>query len=215
MSDQNVKSLRTFENFTGRDTTQADVTYERPVTFTNHATLFFACNDLPALDDDTRGHWRRWSLIWFTETFNEGDEDHIPRAQLDRELTVQSEMEGLLARCIEEIKAWDQGRAWFPDVDDWETTRREMRKASEPVFGYAGTCLKPSDVYLPKEDVRQRTLSTLQRKVSRRWMPVDSANGYGVYRTSWSRLASDGSTRAKILRRCTTTSSSRAEESSC
>jgi putative DNA primase/helicase len=154
MSDQNVDSLRMFKNLTGRDTVQADVKYESPVTFTNHATMFFACNDLPVLKDDTQGHWRRWALIWFTRSFSKSDDDYVPRRQLDRELTADSELEGLLARCVEEIKAWDAGRAWFPDVDGWKTTRRKMRKAAEPVFGFAETCLRRADGNLRKEDVR-------------------------------------------------------------
>lgn len=158
MSDQNVDSMRMFKQLTGEDTVDADVKYEKPVKFTNHATMLFACNEMPVLKDDTQGNWRRWVLINFPNTFDDDDpaaKDAVSREQLESELFAESELKGLLARCVEEIKEWQGGRAWFPDVPGWRDTRSKMRRAAEPVFDFAEACLVNDDEsYVEKGDVR-------------------------------------------------------------
>jgi P4 family phage/plasmid primase-like protien len=144
MSDQNVDSLKMFKHATGGDTIDADVKFETPVKFTNHATMLFACNDLPVLHDDTRGNWRRWVLVNFPYTFDSEDgsaKAETPKRTLRDELFTDEEFQGLLVRCVEEIQAWRNGRPWFPDVPGWEETRTRMRRASEPVFAFAESCL--------------------------------------------------------------------------
>lgn len=159
MSDQGVDSMRMFKNLTGEDTVDADVKFEKPVKFTNHATMMFACNDMPVLRDDTQGNWRRWVLINFPNTFDSNDpaaEDAKPRDQLQRELFDDKELQGLLARCVEEIKEWDDGRAWFPDTPGWRETRSKMRRAAEPVFDFAEACLiNDGQGKVEKSDVRE------------------------------------------------------------
>jgi len=55
MSDQPPDSMGMFKRLTGGDLIHGEVAFEEPVKFTNHATLMFACNKMPVLDDDTRG----------------------------------------------------------------------------------------------------------------------------------------------------------------
>lgn len=158
MSDQDVDSMRMFKNLTGEDTVDADVKYEKPIKFTNHATMLFACNEMPVLKDDTQGNWRRWVLIDFPNTFDSDDpsaNDAKARSTLEAELFDEAELEGLLARCVEEIQAWHGGRAWFPDVPGWRDTRSKMRRAAEPVFDFAEACLVTDDEsWTTKSDIR-------------------------------------------------------------
>lgn len=158
MSDQDVDSMRMFKQLTGEDSVDADVKFEKPVKFTNHATMLFACNDMPVLKDDTQGNWRRWVLINFPNTFDNDDpsaQDAKPRSELESELFAEEELAGLLARCVEEVKAWADGREWFPDVPDWRNTRSTMRRAAEPVFDFAEACLVNNDeASVEKSDVR-------------------------------------------------------------
>lgn len=161
MSDQSPDSMGMFKRLTGEDPIHGEVKFEQPVKFTNHATLMFACNEMPVLNDDTRGNWRRWQLIKFPYVFSDADsdaKDHVPKDELEDRLFTDGEFAGLLARCVEEISAWDDGRAFFPDADSWETTRDKMRRAAEPVYDFAHTCLRPVNddtVTLPKETVRE------------------------------------------------------------
>ena len=161
MSDQTPDSMQQFKALTGGDTVSGDVKFENPVRFTNHATLMFACNSMPVLHDDTRGNWRRWQLITFPHTFDNTTpdaKDAEPKESLRERLYRSEEFQGLLVRCVEEIQRWaqDPEEPFFPDADGWKVTRAKMRKAAEPVYDFAHTCLRPNeDSELPKEEVRE------------------------------------------------------------
>lgn len=161
MGDEMVRDLGTFKKLTGRDTMTADVKYEKPVTFENRATMLFAANRMPVMDEDTTALWRRWIYLNFPHTFDDNDpnaKDEIPKRKLMRELTAEEEFEGLLARCVEEISDWWDGRQWFPDIMSREQVREKMKRASEPVYDFAASCLRVTDDdddYIPKEQVRQ------------------------------------------------------------
>jgi putative DNA primase/helicase len=158
LSDQTINQMQMFKKLTGRDTVSADVKFESPVQFENHATLLFACNRMPVLDDDTRGNWRRWLLIDFPNTFEPDDTETEEKHVLMDRLTQESELQGLLVRCVEEISAWDDGRAWFPNAPDWEQTRSRIRRAAEPIYDFAHACLRDVDTgegFETTDDVRR------------------------------------------------------------
>lgn len=156
LSDQTVETMQVFKKLTGRDTVSANVKFESPVRFENHATLLFACNRMPVMDDDTRGNWRRWLLIDFPNTFEPDAEETIEKHVLMDDLTAEEELQGLLTRCVEEIREWDSGRAWFPSAPDWEQTRQQIRRAAEPVYDFAHACLEEiDDGCEPKKAVRR------------------------------------------------------------
>lgn len=160
MGDESVRDLGTFKKLTGRDTMTADVKYEKPIQFENHATLIFAANRMPAMQEDTHALWRRWIYLNFPFKFSDDDpgaKDPVPKRVLMRELTDEAEMQGLLSRCVDEISAWWDGRDLFDDVMPPSEVRKKMKRASEPIYDFAVTCLEPADDddWLKKEDVRQ------------------------------------------------------------
>ncbi|MDR9432169.1 MAG: phage/plasmid primase, P4 family, partial [Natronomonas sp.] len=160
MGDESVKDMSTFKKLTGRDTMTADVKYETPITFENYATLMFAANEMPVFNEDNHAIWRRWLYIDFPYTFDETDptaKDPEPKRELMDRLTTEEELEALLVRCQQEIQQWYGGREWYPDAMPPEDVRERMKRAAEPVYDFAMTCLNPvddEDVWLPKEDVR-------------------------------------------------------------
>lgn len=160
MGDESVKDMSTFKKLTGRDTMTADVKYESPITFENYATLMFAANEMPVFSEDNHAIWRRWLYIDFPYTFDEDDPEakdpEAKRVLMDR-LTEERELEALLVRCQEEIQQWYGGREWYPDAMKPDEVRERMKRAAEPVYDFAMTCLNPvddEDVWIPKEDVR-------------------------------------------------------------
>lgn len=155
MSDQTVETMQMFKKLTGRDTVSANVKFESPIRFENHATLLFACNRMPVLKDDTRGNWRRWLLIDFPNTFEPGEEGTVPKRELMDKLTTEEELQGLLARCVEEIQGWDQGRDWFPSAPSWKEARRRIRRAAEPIYDFAHSCLEESEGFVTTDEARR------------------------------------------------------------
>jgi putative DNA primase/helicase len=159
MASDTVDELGVFKQLTGRDTLVADVKYERPIQYENHATLIFAANRMPKMGEDTHALWRRWIYVNFPYTFSDRDpdaKDPIPKRQLMAELTEPEQLRGLLARAVEELKRWDDGEPLFTDVAGPEQVREKMKRASEPVYDFAMTCLEPADdEFVSKEQVRQ------------------------------------------------------------
>lgn len=160
MGDESVKDMSVFKKLTGRDTMTADVKYESPIVFENFATLIFAANEMPVFGEDNHAIWRRWVYINFPHTFDEGDpdaKDPIPKRELMTRLTKEEEFEALLLRCQQEIQRWYEGGEWYPDAMGPEEVREQMKKAAEPVYDFAMTCLREGDEdsWIGKDRVRK------------------------------------------------------------
>jgi len=160
MGDDDVKDMSMFKKLTGRDTLLADVKYEKPIEFENFATMVFAANELPTFSEDNHAIWRRWVYIDFPHTFDPTDpsaKNPRPKQELLDELTAEEELEALLVRCQQEIQRWHEGDQWYPDSMEPEQVREKMKKAAEPVYAFATTCLEAAEdeeAYLPKDVVR-------------------------------------------------------------
>jgi len=159
MGDDTVTDMSMFKKLTGRDTMMANVKFEKPITFENFATLMFAANEMPKFSEDNHAVWRRWVYINFPYTFDDTDpqaKDSTPKRVLMRRLTDDAELEALLVRCQKEIQEWYEGRDWYPDTMKPDEVRKQMKKAAEPVFDFATTCLEAEeDGWLYKDEVRK------------------------------------------------------------
>jgi P4 family phage/plasmid primase-like protien len=162
IGEQKLTDTTMFKKLTGRDTIDAQVKFEKPVTFENYATMMFATNEMPVFGQDNHAVWRRWVYIEFPYTFNATDpdaKDPVDKQLLLDELTAQSELEALLVRCQQEIQRWhaDPEAAFFDDAMPPDEIRDKMKKAAEPVYAFASTCLKPADeeAFVRKSRVRE------------------------------------------------------------
>ena len=159
MGDHAVKDLSTFKKLTGRDHFTADVKFESPIEFENFATLLFAANEMPVFGEDNHAVWRRWVYVEFPYEFREDKADSKtpePKQAIMRRLTADEEFEALLLKAQQEIQRWYDGAEWYADAMRPEEVRDKMKKAAEPVYAFASTCLEPDeDGALPKRVVRQ------------------------------------------------------------
>ena len=161
MGDRGVKDMSTFKKLTGRDRFTADVKYESPITFRNYATLVFAANEMPVFGEDNHAVWRRWVYVDFPHTFDARDpdaKDPEPKADIMRRLTADRQLEALLVRCQKEIQRWHEtDEQFFADAMPPEEVRDKMKKAAEPIYAFASTCLEAGESdedYVPKSVVR-------------------------------------------------------------
>ena len=163
IGEQELRQTTAFKKLTGRDTLDAPVKYESPVTFENYASLMFSTNEMPVFGQDNRAIWRRWVYVDFPYTFDERDpeaKDPEPKGDLLRRLTTDEQLEALLVRCQQEIQRWhdDPSEAFFADAMPPEEVREKMKKAAEPVYFFASACLDAGDVddvAVPKPLVRR------------------------------------------------------------
>lgn len=162
IGEQTLKDTTTFKKLTGRDTFDARVKFEKPVTFENFASLMFATNEMPVFGQDNHAIWRRWVYVDFPHTFDAEDpaaKDPVPKQQLMDELTSDEQFEALLVRCQHEIQRWHEatGEQFFADAMSPEKVREKMKKAAEPIYNFATTCLQPADdddMFVQKSVVR-------------------------------------------------------------
>lgn len=138
LSPNELDDSRMLKKLTGDDQINADVKQSNEtVNFENHATLMFAVNTVPQSPEDSHGWWSRWMYIPFPNRFD--GEDGIPKSELMAELTTDEELQGLLARCVEEIQRYDETGEFFPGVQSPEEVREQMKNAANPVRDFATT----------------------------------------------------------------------------
>jgi len=161
IGEQELSDTTAFKKLTGRDMIDAQVKYESPVTFENYATMMFATNEMPVFGQDNHAIWRRWVYVDFPHEFSDkpSTKDAEPRQQLMDRITADEQLEALLVRCQQEIQRWhdDAETDFFADAMPPEEVRDKMKKAAEPVYAFATTCLEAGDLeetYTQKSVVR-------------------------------------------------------------
>ena len=160
IGEQEMGDTTAFKKATGRDKIDAPVKYERPISFENYATLVFATNEMPTFGQDNHAIWRRWLYVDFPYTFDADDpdaKDPEPERVIERRIKREEEFEALLLRCQQEIQRWYEGEPLFADAMDADEVRDKMKKAAEPVYAFASTCLEytaDDDDYVEQSVVR-------------------------------------------------------------
>ena len=138
LSPNELNDSRMLKKLTGDDQINADVKQSNEtVDFENHATLMFAVNTVPESPEDSHGWWSRWMYIPFPNRFD--GEDAKPKSELMDELTTEEELQGLLARAVEEIQRYDGTGEFFPHSQSPEEVREQMKNAANPVRDFATT----------------------------------------------------------------------------
>lgn len=160
MGSQDIKQAQTFKKATGgKDALTAEHKFEPTFEFVNHATMMFAVNEVPAAEEDSDAYWRRWIFINFPYVFKEGDGNYVNEDDLIAEVASEEQLQGLLVKCVEEIKRWRQTDTWYPNIPSSDEVRKEMKKASDSVYAFATDCVfavdDPDDTdYIVKDDLR-------------------------------------------------------------
>jgi phage/plasmid primase, P4 family, C-terminal domain len=149
IGEQELKDTTSFKKLTGRDTMDAQVKYESPVTFENYATMMFGTNNMPVFGQDNYAIWRRWVFLDFPYTFDATDpgaKDPEPKSAILDRITTDAQFEALLLRCQQEIQRWHEtDESFFEDAMEPSAVRDKMKKAAEPVYNFASVCLSAGD----------------------------------------------------------------------
>jgi len=112
IGDKPFEETDYFKQLTGRDLITAKRKYKRDLFFTNYAKMIFACNNLPRVNDTSKGFWERWKLIKFPYTFVKEEEYRkaedktllkIRDEDIISKIVIKEEMEGLLCLALEAL----------------------------------------------------------------------------------------------------------------
>ena len=81
-----------FKALTGGDRVTAEYKYRDSFDFEPFARLIFSANSLPRSGDMSSAFYRRWIVVPFERTFEEGTRGHVPSKELDARLSNPSEL---------------------------------------------------------------------------------------------------------------------------
>lgn len=161
IDDRKLKNVGELKRLTsGTDVVTAERKYGQPFKFTNRATLFFAANEPPAIEDQKRSMARRLVPIRMPFQFVEDPDEEDPYQKEARdedelldEMTTDEELAGLLNLALAGMKR-------LHDNSDVSLERGPMERLehyqrfSDPIYRFATECMvKTAGETVQKEDV--------------------------------------------------------------
>jgi len=128
-----VKAVVAGDWVTGREL------YKRPSKFKPFAKHYLAMNELPNIDDNTHGMWRRLYVIEFPRKFTENE--------MDVELTykLKNELSGIFNWALEGYKRLRDQKFIFSKSQSMRKMKKEYKNESSSVLDFISRCLRKSE----------------------------------------------------------------------
>jgi putative DNA primase/helicase len=141
-----------FKALTGGDVVNAEFKYGDSFEFVPFAKLVFSANQPPRSDDATHGFFRRWQVVPFTRTFEDGAAGTVPREELDERLSAPEELSGVLNKALAALA--QIRKSGFSESESMRKAWQEFRTATDPLSVWLDrhTVDTPAAV-LPKADL--------------------------------------------------------------
>jgi P4 family phage/plasmid primase-like protien len=120
-----------FKALTGTDRITGEYKYKDSFEFEPFAKLLFSTNRPPRTNDTSNGFWDRWIVIPFEREFR-GNEQEIPRNDLDNWLSRPDELSGLLNKALGALSNV-QKRGGVDVTPSLARGQQEFRETSDPL----------------------------------------------------------------------------------
>ncbi|HWQ56663.1 MAG TPA: phage/plasmid primase, P4 family [Bryobacteraceae bacterium] len=127
-----LASTSMFKAITGGDVLHGEYKYLDSFEFVPYAKLVFSANQPPRSDDPTHGFFRRWLVVPFMRTFDEGTSGTLPREVLDARLSEPAELSGVLVKALYALEAIRK-RGGFTESESMKRAWSEFRTATDPL----------------------------------------------------------------------------------
>jgi putative DNA primase/helicase len=138
-----LSSTSTFKALTGGDVMLAERKFCDSFEFVPFSKLIFSANRPPHSDDSTHGFFRRWLVVPFLRSFEEGAKDTKPREELDAILADPAELSGVLNKALSALAKIR--RSGFTESKTIRETRQEFKAVTDPLAVW----LEQNTVQLP------------------------------------------------------------------
>jgi len=128
-----VKAVVAGDWVTGREL------YKRPSKFKPFAKHYLAMNELPNIDDNTHGMWRRIYVLKFPRKF----EEH----EMDRDLTekLKAELSGIFNWAMEGYERLRKQNFSFSESESMKKTKNQYKAKSNHVVDFITRCLQSGE----------------------------------------------------------------------
>jgi len=131
-----------FKSLTGNDTLDGSLkNIQEPIRFKNYAKLIFACNTLPAADDDTDAFHERFIIVPFIQQFIEGF-----NADLDLPEKLLNELPGILNWSLKGLEQLLINRRFSEEELTIDQKRDRYHKLAEPTEAFAEVWVEEVDI---------------------------------------------------------------------
>jgi len=126
-----LASTSMFKALTGGDAVNAERKYGESFEFVPFVKLVFSANQSPRSDDSSQGFFRRWQVVPFSRTFEDGAPDTLSRDELDRRLRDPVELSGVLNKALRALVVIRKGG--FSQSESMSLAHSEFRNVTDPL----------------------------------------------------------------------------------
>lgn len=147
ISANEIRWTNVFKGLVSGDEVRADRKNKGSIKLRNRARMFFACNELPQLDENTDAIFRRWIKTEWTVQFLGGKRN----IKLEHELTTPSELSGLLNLLLANASKL-QRRGDFSYPPTVEQMRKEWHERADHIERFSKQCIiVKADASIPND----------------------------------------------------------------
>jgi putative DNA primase/helicase len=147
-----------FKALTGGDVISAEWKFKDSFEYVPFCKLIFSANQPPHTDDSTHGFFRRWQVIPFNRSFEDGAEGTAKREDLDGRLADPAELSGVLNKALYALEKIQHNG--FTQSDSMRAAWADFRSATDPLIVW----LDQNTVTLPNAMVPKADLITAFNK---------------------------------------------------
>ncbi len=147
-----LTSTSMFKALTGGDVLSAEYKFRDSFEYVPFAKLVFSANTPPHSDDATHGFFRRWQVVPFLKSFEDGDPATKTREELDAALANPTELSGVLNKALQALRKIR--KAGFTQSKAMQEAWEEFRNATDPLAVW----LAQATVQLPNVMISQTEL---------------------------------------------------------
>jgi putative DNA primase/helicase len=147
-----LSSTMMFKALTGGDVLSGEYKFKDSFEFLPFCKLVFSANKPPQSDDATHGFFRRWQVVPFDRSFEEGAADTVGREEMDARLANPAELSGVLNNALSALVGLR--KYGFTQSESMRRSWEEFRTATDPLSVW----LDQNTVDLPNVQILQTDL---------------------------------------------------------
>jgi putative DNA primase/helicase len=147
-----LSSTMMFKALTGGDFLAGEFKFKDSFEFLPFCKLVFSANKPPESDDATHGFFRRWQVVPFNRSFEEGAADTVSREEMDARLAKPGELSGVLNKALCALPRLR--KCGFTQGESMRRSWEEFRAATDPLSVW----LDHNTVELPHVQILQTDL---------------------------------------------------------
>lgn len=159
-----IKSSAILKKLSGHDWIRVQQKYIKAHNVKLHAKLRFSTNDIPDIQDESIGRYRREIVITFPYTFKPNPNPNNPMEKLEdpdieEKLTTEAELSGIFKMLMDELHdiLYKQKKRLHIDMSNIEERRRHREMLKNPVQFFVEDVIdldnSNSDSYIRKDDL--------------------------------------------------------------